>query len=178
MSATLGMMLKELMPEVKIQVFERLDMIAGESSDGWNNAGTGHSALCELNYTPQKEDGSIDCTKAIAILESFEVSRQYRAWLVEQKIIVPGFIHSIPHISFVWDDANVDFLKKRHAALTKFHAFKSMRYSEDRIQLAEWMPIVMKGRNPHQKVAATRMEIGTDVDFGELTRAMLEHLDS
>ena len=178
MSATLGMMLKELMPEVKIQVFERLDMIAGESSDAWNNAGTGHSALCELNYTPQKEDGSIDCTKAIAILESFEVSRQYWAWLVEQKIIVPGFIHSIPHISFVWGDANVDFLKKRHATLTKFHGFKSMRYSEDRMQLAEWMPIVMEGRHTYQKVAATRMEIGTDVDFGELTRAMLEHLEA
>ncbi|MEO6721338.1 MAG: malate:quinone oxidoreductase [Ferruginibacter sp.] len=177
MSATLGMMLKELQPNITIQIFERLDMIAGESSDAWNNAGTGHSAFCELNYTPQKEDGSIDCSKATAICESFEMSRQYWAWLVEQKIIAPGFIHSIPHMSFVWGDTNVDFLRKRYASLREYHCFKTMKYSEDPAQLAEWMPLVMEGRDPAEKVAATRMEIGTDVNFGELTRAMLEHLD-
>lgn len=177
MSATLGMMLKELQPDITIQIFERLDMIAGESSDAWNNAGTGHSAFCELNYTPQKEDGTVDCSKALAICDSFEISRQYWAWLVEQKIIAPGFIHSIPHMSFVWGDANVDFLRKRHTALTQFHSFKPMQYSEDAAQLTDWMPLVMEGRNPDEKVAATRMELGTDVNFGELTRAMLEHLD-
>jgi malate dehydrogenase (quinone) len=178
MSATLGMMLKKLQPGISIQIFERLDMMAGESSDAWNNAGTGHSAFCELNYTPQKEDGTIDCAKAIAINESFEISRQYWAWLVEEKIIAPGFIHSIPHMSFVWGDANVDFLRKRHAALTQYHTFKCMQFSEDPEQLARWMPLIMEGRDPGQKVAATRVEIGTDVNFGELTRAMLANLDS
>ncbi len=177
MSATLGMMLKELDPTITIEIFERLDRVAAESSDAWNNAGTGHSAFCELNYTPQKDDGSIDCSKAIAIDESFEVSRQFWAWLVTQNIVPPGFIKSIPHISFVWGGANVDFLKKRHSALTQYHPFKSMQYLEDTRQLTEWMPLVMEGRNPQEKVAATKMEIGTDVNFGQLTRGMLQYLD-
>lgn len=178
MSATLGVMLKVLNPNLTIQIFERLDTVAGESSDAWNNAGTGHSALCELNYTPEKADGTIDCTKAIAIDEQFEVSRQFWAWLVEQKIIDPGFIHSIPHMSFVWGDKNVSYLRKRHAALTQFYPFSKMKYSEDKKQLAEWMPIVMQDRNAADIVAATRMEIGTDVNFGALTRALLNYLDA
>lgn len=180
MSATLGVMLKHLQPSLTIEVFERLDMIAGESSDAWNNAGTGHSALCELNYTPELEDGTIDCKKAIAIDESFEVSRQFWAYLVEQKIISSpeSFIRSIPHISFVWGEENVEYLSKRHTSLTKYHPFKDMRYSEDHDQLREWMPIVMDGREPTQKVAATKMDIGTDVNFGALTRALLDYLDT
>ncbi|MEO6233068.1 MAG: malate:quinone oxidoreductase [Ferruginibacter sp.] len=177
MSVTLGMMLKELQPGISIEIFERLDVIAGESSDAWNNAGTGHSAFCELNYTPENEDGTINCKKAIAIDESFEISRQFWAWLVEEKILEPGFIRSIPHMSFVWGEANVDFLKKRHVALSHYYPFKTMQYSEDPQQLAEWMPIVMEDRNPNEKVAATRMELGTDVNFGEITRGILEHLD-
>lgn len=178
MSATLGMMLKELQPGITIEIYERLDRTAAESSDAWNNAGTGHSAFCELNYTPEKEDGSIDCKKALAILEAFETSRQFWAWMVEQNIVPTGFIQSIPHISFVWGDGNVSFLKKRHQALTAYHPFKSMQYSEDILQLMEWMPIVMEGRDKTQKVAATRMELGTDVNFGELTRSMIENLDN
>lgn len=177
MSATLGMMLKELQPGISIEIFERLDVIAGESSDAWNNAGTGHSAFCELNYTPENEDGTIDCKKAIAIDESFEISRQFWAWLVEQKILDPGFIRSIPHNSFVWGQINVDYLKKRHAALIQYYPFKAMQYSEDPQQLSEWMPIVMEGRDINEKVAATRMDFGTDVNFGEVTRGIMEHLD-
>ncbi len=178
MSATLGMMLKELQPGISIEIFERLEVIAGESSDAWNNAGTGHSAFCELNYTPEQEDGTIDCKKAIAIDESFEISRQFWAWLVEKKILQPGFIRSIPHISFVWGQANVDYLKKRHAALTMYYPFKAMQYSEDRQQLTEWMPLIMEERDANERVAATRMELGTDVNFGEITRGILEHLDN
>src|SRR5918993_4247399 len=158
MSATLGLMLKELHPGISIQVFERLDRIAAESSDAWNNAGTGHSAFCELNYTPEKEDGSIDCSKAISILEAFEKSRQFWAWLVEEEIVAPGFIQSIPHISFVWGEENVAFLRKRYEALTAYYPFQSMQYSKDPLQLAEWMPIVMEGRNRDAPLAATRME--------------------
>lgn len=179
MSATLGILLKKLQPDLTIEIFERLDMIAGESSDAWNNAGTGHSALCELNYTPELEDGTIDCKKAIAIDESFEVSRQFWAYLVEQKIIASpeSFIRSIPHMSFVWGEENVGFLKKRHTSLLKYHPFKSMQYSENHAQLRDWMPIVMDGRDANQQVAATKMDIGTDVNFGSLTRSMLDYLD-
>jgi malate dehydrogenase (quinone) len=176
MSATLGMMIKELMPEASIEIFERLDMVAGESSDAWNNAGTGHAALCELNYTPQNEDGSIDCKKALAINEAFDISRQFWSWMVEEHIIEPGFINSVPHMSFVWGEENVSYLKKRYEALTQYHPYKKMQYSEDAAQLKKWMPLVMEGRDPLQKIAATYMDIGTDVNFGELTRAMITHL--
>lgn len=65
MSATLGSILKELAPEMSIKVFEKLDSPGAESSNEWNNAGTGHSALCELNYTPEKPDGTIETAKAL-----------------------------------------------------------------------------------------------------------------
>jgi len=180
MSATLGIMLKHFNPGITIEILERLEVIAGESTDAWNNAGTGHSALCELNYTPQKPDGSIDCSKALAIMESFEISKQFWAWLVEQKVLPQpeDFIMPIPHISFVWGDDNVDFLKKRHDALTMYHPFAAMQYSEDHALLMDWMPIVMEGRNAAEKVAATKMDIGTDVNFGALTRSMFAYLDS
>ena len=87
MSATLAMLLKELQPDLKIEIFERLDVAAAESSDAWNNAGTGHSAFCELNYTPEKKDGAIDISKAVKIDESFEVSKQFWAYQIDNKII-------------------------------------------------------------------------------------------
>ena len=180
MSVTLGIMLKQFQPDLTIELYERLDKVAGESSDAWNNAGTGHSALCELNYTPEKEDGTIDCSKAINIDESFEISRQFWAYLVEQKIIKSpeSFIRSIPHMSFVWGEDNVEYLRKRHKALLKYHPFRGMKYSEDHQQLSEWMPIVMEGRDKNQKIAATKMDIGTDVNFGSLTRNLLDYLDN
>ncbi|WP_029596558.1 malate:quinone oxidoreductase [Flavobacterium sp. ACAM 123] len=178
MSATLGLILKELQPDIKIEIFERLDIAAAESSDAWNNAGTGHSAFCELNYTPESEDGTIDPKKAISIAESFEVSRQFWSYLVEQKKISSPekFIKSIPHLSFVWGDKNVEYLKKRFEALQQNQLFKEMVFSTDLSQLKEWMPLVMEGRDESEKVAATSMAIGTDVNFGELTRSMFNHL--
>src|SRR5689334_18243949 len=118
MSATLGMLLKELEPALTIEIFERLDVAAAESSDAWNNAGTGHSAFCELNYTPETPDGGIDTSKAVKIAESFEVSKQFWAYLVEHNIIQPpdSFIHSIPHMSFVWGENNATYLRKRYDA--------------------------------------------------------------
>jgi len=180
MSATLGVLLKELQPDLTIEIFERLDVAAAESSDAWNNAGTGHSAFCELNYTPELPDGSIETDKAVKIAESFEMSKQFWSYLIEQNLItIPGnFIRSIPHMSFVWGDANVNFLNKRYKALTHCHLFKGMQYSEDPKQLDEWMPLIMEGRDRSQKVAATRMDIGTDVNFGELTRCMFDLLKS
>jgi malate dehydrogenase (quinone) len=178
MSATLGMLLKELEPGISIEVIERLGSAAAESSDAWNNAGTGHSAFCELNYTPQRKDGSIDTSKAIKIAESFEVSKQFWAYLVENKVIaLPGsFIHSIPHMSFVWGNQNVEYLRKRYEALQECHLFRQMQYSDDPQSLQKWMPLVMDGRDDTQPVAATRMDLGTDVNFGSLTRCMFESL--
>ncbi|MDI6050238.1 malate:quinone oxidoreductase [Flavobacterium sp. XS2P24] len=178
MSATLGLILKELQPDIKIEIYERLDMAAAESSDAWNNAGTGHSAFCELNYTPESEDGSINPKKAISIAESFEVSRQFWAYLVQQnKVSSPeNFIKSIPHLSFVWGEKNVEYLKTRFEALHSNPLFKQMVFSTDFAQLKEWMPLVMEGRNESEKVAATSMAIGTDVNFGELTRNIFSYL--
>ncbi|MCO6148604.1 malate:quinone oxidoreductase [Flavobacterium sp. NRK1] len=178
MSATLGMFLKELMPEVKIDIYERLDVAAAESSDAWNNAGTGHSAFCELNYTPELPNGTIDTSKAVKIAESFEVSKQFWAYLVEKDLITnpEDFVRSIPHMSFVWGKDNVEYLKKRFEALTKYPIFQGMEYAEDKAILKSWMPLVMEGRNDKESVAATNMPIGTDVNFGELTRDMFSWL--
>lgn len=178
MSATLGILLKQLQPDVTIEIFERLDVAAAESSDAWNNAGTGHSAFCELNYTPEQEDGSIDITKAISIAESFEESRQLWAYLIQKQLVsLPEtFIRSIPHMSFVWGEDNVQYLSKRFTALTASHLFKGMQYSEAPAQLSNWMPLVMEGRDASEKLAATRMEMGTDVNFGSLTRSIFNYL--
>lgn len=178
MSATLGLILKELEPDIKIDIYERLDIAAAESSDAWNNAGTGHSAFCELNYTPQSTDGIIDPKKAISIAESFEVSRQFWSYLVQEKKITSpeNFIKSIPHVSFVWGEKNVAYLKKRFEALQRNPLFKQMIFSTDFSELKKWMPLVMEGRDETEKVAATSMGIGTDVNFGELTRSMFNYL--
>lgn len=178
MSATLGMLLKQLNPNISIEIFERLDGAAAESSDAWNNAGTGHSAFCELNYTPEKEDGTIDISKAVKIAESFEVSKQFWAYLVDNKIIQKpdDFIRSIPHMSFVWGDKNVAYLRKRYDALTQCHLFKGMRFSTDKNEIAEWAPLVMQDRNNDEPIAATKMDLGTDVNFGSLTRCMFDCL--
>jgi malate dehydrogenase (quinone) len=179
MSATLGMLLKELHPEISIQLFERLDTAGAESSDAWNNAGTGHSAFCELNYTPQKEDGSVDISKAIKIAESFEISKEFWAYLVERGLVPEAkeFITKVPHLSLVWGDDNVKFLKTRHEMLQANPLFKDMVYTEDKQKINEWAPIVMHNREESQHVAATRMDIGTDVNFGTLTRTMIDRLE-
>jgi malate dehydrogenase (quinone) len=178
MSATLGILLKELNPGLTMEIFESLDAVATESSDAWNNAGTGHAALCELNYTPQKADGSVDCAKAIEINEAFKISTQFWSYLIEHgRIETPAnFIHRIPHLSFVRGAKDVEFLRRRHEILSRHHLFAGMEFSEDRGTLAEWMPLVMEGRDPGEPVAATRMELGTDINFGALTRNIIAHL--
>ena len=178
MSATLGVLLKELQPGLTIEIYERLDSAAAESSDAWNNAGTGHSAFCELNYTPENEDGIIDTSKAVKIAESFEMSKQFWSYLVEQGFLqdAPDFIRIIPHMSFVWGEENVNFLRKRYDALQQCHLFHGMEFTDDAQKIAHWIPLVMEGRDPAEPVAATRMDIGTDVNFGALTRAMFTRL--
>lgn len=178
MSATLGMFLKLLEPTWTIAIYERLDAVAAESSDAWNNAGTGHSAFCELNYTPQVADGSIDISKAVKIASSFEVSKEFWAYLVQQNYVSPAecYINDIPHMSFVWGAENVAYLKKRYEALTENALFAGMQYSESPETLRVWMPVVMEGRTGSEPLAATRMDIGTDVNFGALTRSMIDYL--
>jgi len=178
MSATLGIMLNQILPEATIEVFERLDEVAAESSDAWNNAGTGHSALCELNYTPQLPDGSVEIKKAIDIAEQFEVSKEFWAHLVSEGVLKDPaqFIKSVPHMSFVWGEANVDYLRKRYEAMKEHHLFKGMEYAEEGDVINQWIPLIMAGRAPEQPVAATKMEIGTDVNFGALTRCLFEYL--
>lgn len=177
MSATLGALLKQLEPSWTITIVEKLDAAATESSDAWNNAGTGHSAFCELNYTPEKEDGSIDSSKAVKIAASFEESKQFWAYLVENRIVTPpsSFIHAIPHCSFVWGEKNVTYLRKRFDALTRCHLFKGMQFSTDPAEIAQWMPLVIEEREK-KPIAATKMDIGTDVNFGSLTRCLFDCL--
>jgi malate dehydrogenase (quinone) len=178
MSATLGVMLKELQPDISIEVFERLDIMAAESSDAMNNAGTGHSAFCELNYTPEMSDGSVDISKAIKIAEQFEISKEFWSFLVDQKYIQSPktFITSVPHMSFVWGADNVSYLQKRYEALTKHHMFKGMQYSDDFNQLEQWIPLVMEGRSKTEQISATKMDLGTDVNFGALTNSLFDHI--
>lgn len=180
MSTTLGVMLKQLDPSLKISMIERLDHVAHESTDGMNNAGTGHAAYCELNYTPQMPDGSINATKAFAINASFEVSLQFWSYLVEQSALPDPsqFINPVPHQSFVWGEKNVEFLRKRYETLSATHQFEDMEYSEDHATLKEWMPLVMENRDPNEKVAATRVSYGSDVNFGSLARNMVNHLEA
>src|SRR5690606_19799480 len=161
MSATLGIMLNQIQPEASIEVFERLDEVAAESSDAWNNAGTGHSALCELNYTPQLPDGSVEIKKAINIAEQFEVSKEFWAQLISKGVLKnpAQFIRSVPHMSFVWGDANVSYLRKRYETMKDHHLFRGMEYSEDQLTIKEWIPLIMEGRSPDQPVAATKMDI-------------------
>ncbi|MCQ9427258.1 malate dehydrogenase (quinone) [Pseudomonas sp. LJDD11] len=179
MSSTLAVWLNELEPGWSMEMVERLDKVAEESSNGWNNAGTGHSALAELNYTPEK-DGKIDITKAVEINESFQITRQFLAWQVRQGVLKNprSFINSTPHMSFVWGDDNIRFLKKRYEALQASPLFRPMQYSEDPAQIRQWVPLMMEGRDPSQKLAATWTPIGTDVNFGEITRQYVGYLQS
>lgn len=174
MSASLGTYLTELEPNWTVDVYERMGQVAEESSNAWNNAGTGHSAFCELNYTSVGKDGGIDISKAVNVNEQFEVSKQFWAYQVEQGVLnnPRSFINNVPHMSFVWGDENVAFLHKRVDALRHSSLFRGMEISEDHEQIRQWVPLVMEGRDPAQKVAATRMAIGTDVNFGEITRQL------
>ncbi len=149
-----------------------------ESSNAWNNAGTGHAALCELNYTPENADGSVDISRALAVNTEFDLSRQLWAYLVSTGAIKDpqSFIHSVPHCSFVRGAADVAFLRQRFEALSRHHCYRGMEFSADRKQLAGWFPLVMEGRDAGEQVAATRMRTGTDVDYGALTDVLLDSL--
>ncbi len=178
MSATLGSLLTQLEPEWKVLILERLGDIALESSNPWNNAGTGHSAFCELNYTPERADGSIDIANAVKVNEQFQVSRQFWSYLVEQGLLPEPehFINSVPHMTFVWGAENVDYLRKRYEALKDHPLFQGLEYSDDAAVIRSWAPLLIPGRAKSQPIAATRIVQGTDVDFGSLTRLLMDGL--
>jgi malate dehydrogenase (quinone) len=180
MSATLAVLLRQLEPSWTIELVERLDKVADESSNGWNNAGTGHSALCELNYTPvNAADGRVEIAKAIEINEQFQVTRQFLSYQVGAGVLKNprSFINSTPHMNLVWGDANVAFLRKRHAALQASPLFSGMEFSTDPAQIAQWVPLMMQGR-PAMKLAATRSPLGTDCEWGEVTRQYIKALST
>ena len=178
MSATLGTLLQQLQPDLKIAVFERLSDVAQESSNPWNNAGTGHAALCELNYMPEGKDGTVDPAKAISINEQFQQSRQLWSSLVEAGVLdAPStFINSTPHMTFVRGQKDVAYLKKRYEALKDEPLFAGIEYSEDSRVINQWAPLLMQKRRKGEPFAATRMPAGTDVDFGALTHQLIDRL--
>jgi len=178
MSATLGVFLKALEPSLEIAMFETLEDCALESSEAWNNAGTGHAANCELNYTPERPDGSVDISRALEVNVEFDISRQLWSYLVSKGAIADprSFINPVPHMSFVRGAENVAFLKKRFDAMSAHHCYHGMEYSDDWVQIHDWAPLLMEGRAKEEPAAATRIVTGTDVDFGALTHHLVRHL--
>jgi malate dehydrogenase (quinone) len=165
MSSTLGVFLKELEPSLTIAIFETLEGCGLESSEAWNNAGTGHAANCEMNYTPERPDGSVDISKALEVNVEFDLSRQLWSYLIRNGAIADprSFIHPVPHMSFV-HGSNVSFLRKRFKAMSAHHCYYGMEFTENPQKIAEWAPLVMEGRTSDEPVAATRIITGTDVD--------------
>ena len=176
MSATLGTYTSELETKWEIRMYERLDKVAQESSNGFNNAGTGHSGFMEMNYTSEK-DGKMDISKAVNVAEQFEVAKQFWSYQVKEGVLGQpnSFINPVPHIAFVWGD-NVNFLEKRYAAMVKNPMFYGMKFSENPAEIKQWAPLVMNGRDAAQKVAATRMDVGSDVNYGSITTQLVDHL--
>lgn len=175
MSATLGTLLRQVEPDWSITLIERLDGAAAESSDPWNNAGTGHSGLCELNYTPARPDGSIDISKAVQVNEQFQVTRQFWAYAVENHLLpdVRSFLNPVPHVGFAQGAADVDFLKRRHDALVDNPLFASMEFVADRDEFARRLPLMAAERDLSGPVALGWAQDGTDVDFGALSRQLI-----
>ncbi|HBI31123.1 MAG TPA: malate:quinone oxidoreductase, partial [Verrucomicrobiales bacterium] len=180
MSSTLGVMIRELNPALSVQLFEVTEKPAQEASNGWNNAGTGHAGICELSYTPnQEEDGTVDVSKAISVFEDFEHSLQFWAHAARRGIIkdTRECLNPLPHISLVHTKEQVPYLKARYEGLKKHHFFEPMRFSTDRDEIADWAPLLMEGRDEEQPVAATHMDGGTDVNFGEISRCFCQWID-
>lgn len=175
MSATLGALVKLVEPDWSITLVERLDGAAAESSDPWNNAGTGHSALCELNYTPELPDGSIDIAKAVHVNEQFQVSRQFWSHAIQAGVLsdVRSFINPIPHVSFVHGAERVDYLRRRQQALSANPLFAETEFIDDPDEFARRLPLMAAGRDFSDPVALNWTTDGTDIDFGVLSKQLI-----
>ncbi|WP_407933054.1 malate:quinone oxidoreductase [Herbiconiux daphne] len=178
MSATLGTMIKQLQPDWSILIFEQLSEVGQESSNPWNNAGTGHAALAELNYMPEAPDGSLETSRAVNINEQFQVSRQFWSSLVKEGVLPDptSFINPTPHMTFVRGEDNVDYLRRRYELLKNEPLFEGIEFSDDPKVIYKWAPLLMRQRQKGEKIAATRIETGTDVDFGSLTHQLIDYL--
>lgn len=177
MSATLGAVLKNLNPALAIQTFESADTLSPEASDGWHNAGTGHAGICELSYTPNRgDDGEVDVNKAIEIFQQFEHSKQFWGFAVRTGMIPDprSFINPVPHIAFVYGQPQVDFLRSRFKGMQAHHFFEEMVYTEDKETIRRWAPLLLAGRDPGEPIAATKMDVGSDVNFGSLARQLTQ----
>lgn len=177
MSATLGTLLQQLAGDLTIHAFERSTDVGTESSNDWNNAGTGHASLCEMNYTPER-NGVIETEKAVRTNEQFHESRIFWAQMVKQGVLSDParFVRSVPHMSFVSGVDDVAYLRRRYGALRQIPLFESLRFSDDRAVLDDWVPLMMEGRQPGPPIAMTRSDAGTDVNFGEITRQLFRSL--
>lgn len=170
MSATLASMFGELAPEWRVVVLEQADRLATESSAPWNNAGTGHSGFCELNYMPDPDDAA----KPAELARQFLLSRQWWSHLADRGAVSPDdFVHATPHLSVVFGESARDYLHRRHHAMRRSPLFGELEYSEDRAEIEAWAPLVMVGRADAETVTATRHRAGTDIDFGALTSSLL-----
>ena len=173
MSSTLAVMLKRLDPRLRIQMFEVTTELASEASEGWNNAGTGHAGICEMSYTPDRDqEGRVPIARALRIFEQFEHSMQFWGAMVANGMVddPADFIQAVPHICFVKGADDVAFLQARHAAMMEHHFFRGMRLTMDPSVIHAWVPLVMEGREPGP-VAATVGD-GTEVNFGLLARRL------
>jgi malate dehydrogenase (quinone) len=175
MSATLSALLRLVEPEWSLTLVERLDGAAAESSGSWNNAGTGHSALCELNYTPEQPDGSIDITKAVKVNEEFQVSRQFWAYAAENGVLtdVRSFLNPIPHVSFVQGAERVGYLRRCREALAGNPLFAGAEFIDDPDEFARRLPLMAHRRDFTEPVALNWAHDGTDIDFGSLTKQLI-----
>tara|TARA_B100000674_G_C37882030_1_gene934793 strand:- start:67 stop:1554 length:1488 start_codon:yes stop_codon:yes gene_type:complete len=177
MSATLAVLMLEVLPDIKILIIEKLSTSGKESSGVFNNAGTGHAANCELNYTPLNSKGIIDIDKAIFINNSFEKSMELWAYLYSKGIIdASKFLRFTPHISFVSGEKNVNFLQKRFKLLSRHREFADMEFSTSFEEIANWSPLIIRNRNKKEKIAATKVARGTDINFEDLTNQYLSYL--
>lgn len=173
-SATLASLIQRAEPSWTVKIFERLDQVTAEATDGWHNSGTGHAALCELNYTPADANGNINISKAVKIHQQFLTSCEYWASLVSEGALgaPESFINSTPHMSYVQGDDDVAFLAARHRAMTEHHFFADIEFSDEPNLIGQWAPLLIEGRDLALPMAATYAVEGTDVDFGSLTRQL------
>lgn len=177
MSATLAVLLHRLDPTLHVCMVEQLEDVALESSDALNNAGTGHAGYCELNYTPQTKNGDIHIRRALEINAAFEISLQCWSTLAKEGVLnAADFIQRVPHLSAVWGQEDSAFLRKRFELLHAHPLFAEMQWSDQVSTLGDWMPLMMAGRQPSEKMSATRVAHGSDVNFGALTRQLVAYL--
>ena len=178
MGATVALMIKLLQPDWKVKLVEQHNRVGLEASNEWHNAGTGHAALCEPNYTPDSKDGkTVEIDKAVATNNKFMTSLAFWSFLVEKSILPDAtFIQPAPHILFVHGEEKREWLKRRVEKLSKLPAFAATEYSEDYDTIQKWSGLLCNGRprSGGEVIAASRHPDGTEVNYGLLTRHLVQ----